>query len=76
MKASGEIRSKVCSAVMDEETCAECESWDGVELALDDHRVELPNPLCTCAEGCRCIWTFVHVDEEPSLVTSQRKPPR
>jgi hypothetical protein len=75
-RAQGDVRSKVCSGVMDDATCEECASWDGVELELDDERLQLPNARCTCEDGCRCVWTLVLQSESPHRVGSQRRPPR
>lgn len=68
-------RAKVATAVMDMETCDECASWDGVELALEDERLAMPNPDCTCPDGCRCCWVYIMNDESPSLIPGP-KPPR
>jgi hypothetical protein len=58
-----EMRGRVYSAVLDGEPCAECERWDGVFFELDDCRVSIPNPQCTCAEGCHCYWVYVTDDD-------------
>lgn len=70
------VRAKVCSGVLDDDTCDECESWDGVELAPDDDRLRLPNPRCTSPEGCRCVWIWTDESEAPSNIGPSREPPR
>lgn len=51
------------SAVMDMDTCDACARWDGRHFRLNATSVQIPNPECTCAEGCRCCWTLVTRDE-------------
>jgi hypothetical protein len=52
------IAAKIYSAVMDDLTCISCAVRDGIELELDDQSLFVPNPDCTCEEGCRCCWVW------------------
>lgn len=72
-----EIRSKVYSCVMDENSCEECIKWDGAEFPVDwpesPKGVSAPNPRC---EGgisrCRCLWILVSdAESTPSAPASK-----
>ena len=53
---SPEELTRIYVSVFDDDTCMACAAWHGVEFDVDAEVVSLPNPYCTCPQGCRCYW--------------------
>ena len=53
-------RPRMYTAELDGETCPACQAFAGLEYAPDDPGApSIPNPACTCARGCRCLWLWL-----------------
>ena len=71
--SSEEIEFSEYSAIMDENTCADCKKKDGQRFQVGTakaQRLRVPNPMCFSAQfsknklnRCRCIWVFVLKEE-------------
>jgi len=44
-----------------QDACEECKKFAGRTFLLSGKIPELPNPLCTCKNGCRCTYTPVTI---------------
>lgn len=52
----------VYSALLDENTCEECQDDDGKE-GTENEIPAVPNPDCAGGDQCRCMWVAVFKDE-------------
>lgn len=69
------IALQIYSAVMDVDTCDACAQWDGKRFRLNATSVQIPNPQCTCTNGCRCCWVFVGQAEVDAWSERDRQVP-
>jgi hypothetical protein len=79
LAATGRIRNKIYSAVLDANTCDECAKWDGAQFPIDypedQTGVSAPNPHCEGGYGrCRCVWIYT-LDTESVPVVGPSKGP-
>lgn len=61
-----QIRECQYSAILDNNTCDECESADGRTAPTPDGLPRTPNPDCAGKDKCRCVIVYVFADEVPS----------
>lgn len=54
-----DIDRYVYSAILDKNTCDNCEEWDGKEAQDTDDLPETPNPECEGMSNCRCFVVAV-----------------
>jgi hypothetical protein len=62
------LTAKIYSSVMDVDTCDACAKLDGAVFDIEDYRLTLPNPKCTCKRGCLCCWIYNTDRESESAV--------
>jgi hypothetical protein len=61
---SDEIGAVQYSALLDWNTCGNCEAADGAEGITPDDIPAVPNPDCDGGDKCRCVHVFIFADEE------------
>jgi hypothetical protein len=61
-----EIASVIYSALLDGNTCGNCDAADGAEGATPDDIPDVPNPDCDGGDKCRCVHVYVFSDEARS----------
>jgi phage gp29-like protein len=60
---SYEIGAVQYSALLDFNTCGNCEAADGAEGATPDDVPDVPNPDCDGGDKCRCVHVYIFSDE-------------
>ena len=54
------------AAELDSETCPTCRALAGLAYGPGDPEAPaIPNPACTRAGGCRCLWLWRYPDARP-----------
>jgi hypothetical protein len=58
----GEVQTQVeWSIAGDDGVCPECQALAGRVFAIEEARGTIPHPLCSCEDGCRCVF-IPHID--------------
>jgi phage gp29-like protein len=60
---SDEIGAVLYSALLDWNTCGNCEAADGAEGPTPDAIPDVPNPDCDGGDKCRCVHVYIFADE-------------
>jgi len=59
-----EITQVIYSALLDINTCENCQAADGQQGATPDEITDVPNPDCDGGDRCRCVHVFVFGEEK------------
>jgi hypothetical protein len=60
---SDEIGAVQYSALLDFNTCGNCQAADGAEGPTPDAIPDVPNPDCDGGDKCRCVHVYIFADE-------------